>query len=431
LNVGIVVTELLDGRFAPWEKSLEWESYLDLYCLSLNRKGHVCVKYVPSIGVSRTQTYFHKFGHKVKRVPAYSKMLAPKALLRPRTYAGGHTTILGQFLGPSFTINLMKEARIDKTQVLHYSSYYTSFFVPAIIAAQRIPIVTQYTGGMLPTNASGRLFWKILLLPSLKSSRAVLLGDYESEAKTLVHDLHVPKMKQEFFNAPIVDSSLFHRLDKQEAQRSLGFDERKKNILCVTYIPPRPSSPVLLAKDPYAMIDVIERAVSAGGDEIAVYVAGWGRGADEFEGYVRDRGLTGRVHILGQVDHSKLPLYYSASDLLFVPFRLEKLNEGSATIEAFACGRPVTAFKRDSSNLTEQAGGFLLDGNSELGASMLLDRLRRPAYLEEKGREGNRVASQYTLDFASKRLEEIYAKVITNGRHRSPSSGELFSSASR
>jgi glycosyltransferase involved in cell wall biosynthesis len=422
LNIGVVVTELLDGRFVPWEKSLEWESYLDLYCLSLKRKGHVCVKYVPSIGVSKTQTYLHKFGHKVKRVPAYNKILAPKALLRPRNYPGGQTTILGPLLGPPFTINLIREAKIDNAQVLHYSSYYSSFFVPAILAAQGIPVVTQYTGGMLPTNASDRVFWKLLLLPSLRASRAVLLGDYESETKTLVYDLDVPKAKHELFNAPIVDSSLFHETNKREAQRSLGFDPRKKNILCVTYIPPKPSGPVLLAKNPYAMVDVIERAVSVGGYEIEVYVAGWGRGADEFKDYVRDRGLMGRVHILGQVDHSRLPLHYAASDLLFVPFRLEKLNEGSATIEAFACGRPATAFKRDTSNLTEQNGGFLIDWDYEIGASMLLDRLRRPGYLDEKGKEGNMIASQYTLDSAGKRLEEIYIKAIKNDRNRPRSS---------
>jgi glycosyltransferase involved in cell wall biosynthesis len=415
LNVGVVVTELLDGRFVPWEKCLDWESYLDLYCLALERRGHSCVKYVPSIGVSKTQTYFHKFGHKVKRVPAYNRVLAPKGLLRPRTYPGGLTTILGQLLGPSFTINLMREARVDDVQVLHYSSYYTSFFVPAIIAAQRIPVVTQYTGGMLPTNTSGRLLWKLLLLPSLRASRSVLLGDYESETRTLIYDLDVPKTKQEFFNAPIVDSTHFHELGKKEAQRSLGVDSRKKNILCVTYIPPKPSSPVLLAKDPYVMIDVIERAVSDGGDEIMVYVAGWGRGAAEFEAYVRDRGLAERVRVLGQVEHTRLPLFFSASDLAFVPFRLEKLNEGSATIEAFACGRPVTAFKRDDSNSTEQKGGFLLDEDLELGASVLVDRLRRPGYLEEKGKEALAISSQYTLGFAGKRLEEIYQSATKSG----------------
>jgi glycosyltransferase involved in cell wall biosynthesis len=412
LNVGVVVTELLDGRFVPWEKSLEWESYLDFYCLALQRRGHKCIKYVPSIGVAKTESYYHKFGHKVKRVSSYNNVLAPKTLLRPRTYAAGQTTILGQLLGPAFTINLMKEARIDDVQVLHYSSYYTSFFVPAFLAALRTPIVTQYTGGMLPEGTSGRLLWKISILPSLRASRAVLLGDYASERKSLVHDLAVPEAKQEFFNAPIIDSTVFHELNKQKAQQDLGFDARRKNVLCVTYIPTRPRGPAVLMKNPYLVIDIIERAVAAGGGEIKVYVAGWGQGADEFNEYVRERGMTGRVHLLGQVEHSRLPQYYAASDLVLVPYGLEKLNEGSATIEAFACCRPVAAFKRDASNLTEQSGGFLVDLAPELGAKTLLDRLRRPGYLEEKGREGLGLAHEYTLEFAGRRLEEIYSKIV-------------------
>ena len=61
LNVGLVVTELLDGRFVPWEKSLEWESYIYLYCLGLMKRGHKCIKYVPSLAVSATQADHHMF----------------------------------------------------------------------------------------------------------------------------------------------------------------------------------------------------------------------------------------------------------------------------------------------------------------------------------------------------------------------------------
>ncbi len=414
MNIGLVVTELLDGRFVPWEASLQWESYLDLYCLALMKSGHKSVKYVPSIGVSATETYTHKFGHIVKRVPAHNAwLLAPRALLRPRKYSLGYTTILRQALGPAFTVNLLKEAKKDRVQVLHYSSYYSSFFAPAFLAALRLPVTAQYTGGGLPARTLDRRFWKFSILPSLKASRAVLLGDYESEKRTLVHDLGVPSSKQEFFNAPIIVSRVFHELDKRKAQAELGIDPAKKNILCVTYIPPRPKSFEPLAKDPYKMIDVVEGAVKAGGDEIEVYVAGWGVGLDEFRRYVDERGMSSRVHIFGQVEHSRLPTYYSATDLLFVPYGLEKLNEGSATVEAFACGRPTAAFKRRNTDQTEQLGGFLVEAEPGQGGVKLLERLRRPAYLEEKGKQALAISGQYTLEAAGKRLEEIYLKAST------------------
>jgi glycosyltransferase involved in cell wall biosynthesis len=413
LNVGVVVTELLDGRFVPWENSLEWESYLDLYCLALTRRGHKCVKYVPSIGVSTVQTYRHRFGHQVKRIPCYNAWLfAPKTLLRTRRYALGYTTIFRQALGPAFTLNMLREARSDGIAILHYSSYYSAFFIPAFLAARRIPLVVQYTGGVLPAQTFSRLYWKLSIIPSLRASSAVLLGRYDSEIASLVMDLDVPRSKQEFFNAPIVDNDSFHPLDKRKAQQSLGFDSTKKNILCVTYIPPRSERAQFLGKDPYLMLDIIEGAVNAGGAEIRVHIAGWGEGADDFKDYVDERGMTDRVRMLGRVEHSKLALHYSASDLVFVPYRLERLNEGSVTIEAFACERPVAAFKRKSADQTEQAGGFLVEEQPEKGGRAMLERLRLPGYLEEKGTEGSVLAGQYTLEFAAKRLEEIYSKAV-------------------
>src|SRR2546425_11329961 len=102
------------------------------------------------------------------------------------------------------------EWRCSRVHMLHYSSYYTSFFIPAFLAAWRLPIVTQYTGGVLPTNTLRRVFWKLSILPSLKACRAVLLGNYYSEIRSLIFDLGVARGEQEFFNAPGIDSKGFH-----------------------------------------------------------------------------------------------------------------------------------------------------------------------------------------------------------------------------
>lgn len=410
MNVGFVVTELLDGRFLPWEKCLQWESYLDLYCVALSKRGHRCVKYVPSIGVSETVAYTHKFGHEVKRVPAYSRLLAPKQLLRARAYEGGVTTIRRQFLGPPFTLNLYREARKDGIQLLHYSSYYSSFFIPAFAISRAVPMVAQYTGGSLPSGLVAKLAWRLILMPSLKASRAVLVGDYASERRSLVTELSVPNSKLADFNAPIIDEQVFMQGDKVSAQEQLGFDRRKKNILCVTYIPRRHS--IALAKDPYLMLDTIQEAVKGGGEEIMVYVAGWGTGEEEFRSYIEAKGLEERVRFLGMIEHTSLPLYYSAADLVFLPFRLEKLNEGSVTIEAFASGRAVVAFKRHPGDRTEQSGGFLIEDDPKKGSRTLLALIRQKDYLEEKGREARLLSEQYTLGFAGERLEKIYQQAL-------------------
>ena len=121
------------------------------------------------------------------------------------------------------------------------------------------------------------------------------------------------------------------------------------------------------------------------------------------------------VKILGMVEHSMLPLYYSASDLVFVPYRLEQLNEGSVTIEAFACARPVVAFKRGLTTQTEQRGGFLVEDDPRVGGETLLRYLRRPAFLSEKGREAKALASEFSLETAGRTLENIYSRVLEAG----------------
>jgi glycosyltransferase involved in cell wall biosynthesis len=409
LNVGVVVPEILDGRFVPWEKGLEWESYVDFYCLALARRGHKAVKYVPSIGVSKPTAYVHRFGHTVKRIPVYNRLLAPRALLRPRKYESGYTTDLRPLLGPSFTLNLMREASADRVNILHYASYYSLFFVPSFIAAPRFVVVGQYTGGSLPSRPLSRAIWSALLLPAMGASKAILLGDYSSEIVALTRYLNVAPSKQKHFDAPIFDKQFFHELDKGACRRELGMDPKRRIILSVTFIPSRHS--IDLAKNPFLLVDIFAEAVRHGLVDADLHIVGWGPGEGELREYVRGNGLSEMVKLYGLVEHRRLPTYYSAADLVFLPYPLERLNEGSVTIEAFACSRPVAAFKRHATDNTEQYGGLLVETDTEAGAKTLLTYAKNDEYLERKGLEGLEYSSQFTVEFAGRRLEEIYSEV--------------------
>lgn len=66
-------------------------------------------------------------------------------------------------------------------------------------------------------------------------------------------------------------------------------------------------------------------------------------GGGENEGALRSlaaqRGLAGRVHFLGNVDHDLLPLVLSAADAMVLPSEREGL--ANAWVEALACGTPL------------------------------------------------------------------------------------------
>lgn len=409
MKVGFVVPEILDGRFVPWEASLDWESYLDFYCAALERRGHECIKYVPSIGVTDSRAYVHKFGHVVKRVPVYNRVVAPRALLRPRKYASGYTTTLHPLLALPFAVSLSREVKKDRVEVMHHASYYSSFFVATFITAAVAPQVVQYTGGAVPQSSIGRSVWKLVISPSLRASRGVLIGDYPSERATLDRLFKVPKEKLFSFDAPIVDREVFHEIDRVKAQTALGFDPFLVNILAVTFIPRKHS--LSLAKDPFLMVDVIARMPKLS-ESAAVYIAGWGPGTDELQEYIREKGLSHIIHMLGMVEHSALPTYYSASDLVFVPIQLDRLNQGSATLEAFSCSRPVVAFKLHPDDATEQVGGFLLENEPEAGGRTLADCIAGRRRLRAKGKEGLAFSDSFTVENAGKTLETIYTTVL-------------------
>ena len=66
-----------------------------------------------------------------------------------------------------------------------------------------------------------------------------------------------------------------------------------------------------------------------------------GTGPDRaaLEDLVRTRGLDGRVHFLGSLDHGRLPVVLSAADAMVLPSASEGL--ANAWVEALACGTPL------------------------------------------------------------------------------------------
>ncbi len=82
-------------------------------------------------------------------------------------------------------------------------------------------------------------------------------------------------------------------------------------------------------------------AVKLWDKKITLVVAGTGPLAEEVKKSVKSSS----VLYLGKVDNDKLPLYYSASDLLIVPSVHEE-GFGRVILEALACGTPVIGANR-------------------------------------------------------------------------------------
>lgn len=94
-------------------------------------------------------------------------------------------------------------------------------------------------------------------------------------------------------------------------------------------------------------VDTVLRALPAiaeGCPDVAYVIAGTGPDRARLERLAGRLGVQDRVHFVGQIDHDRLSLYYSAADLFVMPAREAPPDVegfGLVFLEANACGTPV------------------------------------------------------------------------------------------
>jgi glycosyltransferase involved in cell wall biosynthesis len=127
-----------------------------------------------------------------------------------------------------------------------------------------------------------------------------------------------------------IEPAIFYPRDRAEARATLG-------------LAPGPVVLVAARLSPEKGLMHLLGAMSLAGEGcgFALVVVGDGAQRRELEQEVRRRGLRDRVRFDGFQPEARMPLYYSAADLLCLP----SLAEGwpDAIMESFACGCPVVA----------------------------------------------------------------------------------------
>jgi len=132
-----------------------------------------------------------------------------------------------------------------------------------------------------------------------------------------------------------VDLELFQPVNKTEARRRLGFDPQDILILFVGRFAPLKGIDRLVASLSYLRNLNRVKLVVAGGN------------GSKQEGPFRQGSEARRdepqrpILFPGRIEQSRLPLYYSAADLLVLPSQYESF--GLVALEALACGTPVVA----------------------------------------------------------------------------------------
>lgn len=193
-----------------------------------------------------------------------------------------------------------------------------------------------------------------IFLWSLRNADKVLVLTENSKKKLV--DLGISSEKIELYSY-WVNQEIFKPLNKSFCRNKLRMDPKKFTILFVGR----------MAKEK-GVLELIKVAKSL--KEVKIYLIGTG----DLSGVVKEKSKKlANAKYIGYVDNKKLPLYYSASDLVIVPSQLSEprpvFEEGvpRVIIEAISCGTPVIG--TDSGGMKEaiekEVVGVISKGDSK------------------------------------------------------------------
>jgi D-inositol-3-phosphate glycosyltransferase len=213
-----------------------------------------------------------------------------------------------------------------------------------------------------------------------------------------------------------VDAGLFRPVPQEAARAELGMGPGKQLLFV---------GRIQHLKGPQILIPAFARLVDGwrGADSPRLTIVGGEKSADESDSEVMEAGRLRRlaaemgvedlVDFAGAVPQERLPLYYSAADVVAVPSLYESF--GLVALEAMACGTPVVASRVGGLQWTVRHGqsGYLVKPgsleafSSAIGAILWDDGLRA-----QMSRGALRVARGFSWDVAAERTLELYRELV-------------------
>jgi glycosyltransferase involved in cell wall biosynthesis len=264
--------------------------------------------------------------------------------------------------GAAFNPRLIARAVLPLARRLHAEAPFdivdAQFFYPDGPAAARIaralglPLAVKARGADI--SYWGRRGYALKPMREAAEQAAVLLAVSEALANDMAA-LGLPRDKIRVHYTGL-DRDLFHPLDRLECRRGaaahFGFE-----------LPP--GAPLLAtvgALIPRKGQEFVVRAL-ARVPQAHLLLVGKGPDLGKLQRIADAEGVAGRVHFLGSLDHTMLPVVLSAADAMVLPSASEGL--ANAWVEALACGCPVV--------LTDAGGARELMTRPEAGRIVARD----------------------------------------------------------
>lgn len=228
---------------------------------------------------------------------------------------------------------------------------------------------------------------------------------------------------------PGVDTDLFQPLDRQACRAELGISADEQMVLFIGRIDPIKGLDTLLKS---------ARLLADAGSPARTHIVGGDFDSDgnpvgplaRFAEKARELGVEDRMVYWGAQPQDRLPVFYSAADVVSVPSRYESF--GLVAVEAMACAVPVVASRAGGLIFTVQDGrtGYLVPvGDGEAHGRRVLELLDDPAKRRAFGQAGHLEASRFSWTAVASSILHVYERLAEGHREGLCCEDEIFAKA--
>ncbi|GBD08377.1 Phosphatidyl-myo-inositol mannosyltransferase [Candidatus Thermoflexus japonica] len=317
-------------------------------------------------------------------------------------------TVASTPLSPAFF--LYARRLLPQFDLIHLHHPYPPAEIAYLLSGGSRPAVMTYHSDIVRQRLSGRLYRPWLYRVLGRVARILVTSPIYLETSP-----HLRAFRDKCRVVPLgIDVTRFLAVPR-EAARAL------RSSWCPT--PQRPHALFVGRLRYYKGLDTLLHALARLPDLHATIV-GTGPMEHPWRALARDLRLSDRVHFLGEVPDSELPLVYHAADFFVLPASARAEAFGTVLLEAMAAGLPVitTEIGTGTTWVVGRAGWIVPPRDPAALAEAMREILDQPEAARARGQQGQeRVRREFTLEKMAQRVLEIYEEVLHQAASQSTS----------
>lgn len=225
---------------------------------------------------------------------------------------------------------------------------------------------------------------------------------------------------------PGVDTDLFQPLDRQACRMELGIGEDEPVVLFVGRIDPIKGLDTLLG----TLRLLRDRGVTARCHVVGGDIEGSGKPVGSLVRLydsAKTLGVERDLRLWGSQPQNRLPVFYSAADVVHVPSRYESF--GLVAVEAMACATPVIASRAGGLRFTVEEGrtGFLAPvGDCAAHADRIMQVLSDRDLRRSLGRTAHLSVQRFSWPAVASLVRHVYLRLAEGHRANICCDEEIF-----